>query len=420
MRIRILTLLLALAMLVTAFVGCGGDDDVVNVSIDGSYDIVYSDGDPYAEKAAYLLCAAVRDLIGERLNVLSDKDYDAEAAEGRVICVGDTALLEEQPALDNKTFVFTATANGIVLRAVDPIALYLAAQEIVSYLETAGSATVTEEGLTVDRALCNRLNALPVDREDLLTVMSQNVRCADDGGQNNIVDRKKRLKQLVEDYSPDLLGTQEVTKTWMGIFEEYFGEEYGMIGCSRDGENATSGEWNTILYKKSRFDLVSSGTFWLTDTPDKPSFTDDALCRRICTWAILKDKVANREIMFCNTHLDHSNDTVRGAQAEILMDFIEDYVGTYPIFLTGDFNTTYGKEPYLEVTKTLVDSHRQAAVDVSDVKGTFHNYGTPGKEIDFCFYTGQLASAVAYRILSDDYDGFVSDHYGVISYFRYK
>ena len=419
MRTRVSALVLALLLAVSLFSGCGGGDGAVETYIDGSYQIVYAKDDPYAEKAAFLLCATLRTLIGERLTVLSDDGYDPEEAEGGVICVGDTALVAP-PALDGRDYVFASTADGILLHAKDPLSLYLAAYRITDRLETAGGATVTENGLLVDRTLCNQLNALSLGRDEMISVMSQNVRCADDGGKNDIDDRSPRLEQLIADYSPDLLGTQEVTKRWMGIFEESFGTEYGMVGCSRDGVTASSGEWNTILYKKSRFDLISSDTFWLTDTPDIPSMTDDALCRRICTWAILKDKIADREILFCNTHLDHSNDTVRDAQAKILMDFIDDHVGRYPIFLTGDFNTTYGKAPYLTVTKTLQDSHKQAEVDVSEVKGTFHDYGKPGNEIDFCFYTGHKADPVSYRILSDDYDGFVSDHYGVIAHFQYK
>jgi len=84
-----------------------------------------------------------------------------------------------------------------------------------------------------------------------------------------------------------------------------------MVGCSRDGEGKESGEWNTILYRKERFDLVSSGTFWLTDTPNTISKLEGITYNRICTWAVLKDKVANIEIMLCNTHLDHQSDEAR-------------------------------------------------------------------------------------------------------------
>ena len=302
---------------------------------------------------------------------------------------------------------------------VSPLTLYLACRAVGEHWVTEEYGLVGEGELAMSKKICKKLNELTVGGDEMLSVMTQNVRCADDGIGKNVDDRKVRLKQLVEDYSPDLLGTQEVTKKWVGILEEYFGAEYGMLGHSRDGETATTGEWNMILYKKDRFDLVESGTFWLTDTPDTLSMTEGAKCYRICTWAILYDKVAAREILFCNTHLDHSNDTVRGEQAVRLMNFIEQYKGQYPIFLTGDFNTTPGKVPYNTVTAALADTHKKAA-NASEVSGTFHNYLKPEKEIDFCFFDDALAEALVYRIQSDDYKGYVSDHYGVIGYYQYK
>jgi endonuclease/exonuclease/phosphatase family metal-dependent hydrolase len=415
-----LALLLALLFAVSVFSGCGGADGTVDTYIDGSYQIVYEEGDPYAEKAAFLFCATLRTLIGERLSVLADGSYDPDEAQGGAFYIGDTDLLSDLPALDGKDFVFASTADGIVLRAKDPFSLYLAACCITDRLETAGGATVNENGLLVDRTLCTQLNALSVNRDEMISVMSQNVRCADDGGKNDIDDRSPRLEQLIADYRPDLLGTQEVTKRWMGIFEESFGEEYGMIGCSRDGVTVASGEWNTILYKKSRFDLVEGGTFWLSATPYKVSEVYGSLCKRICTWALLLDKLTGEKVFFANTHLDHSNDNVREKQAKYLMDQLASYMSEYPTFLTGDFNTSNKNAPYKTITDKMSDAHKAAIVDESTVKGTYHNYGaqTPA-EIDFCFYNDRSV-ALSYRILSDSYSGYVSDHYGLITHFAVK
>ena len=413
MRCRICCLLLTLVLLIPMAVGCQKH------VIDGEYQIVYADDDLYAPFAAKELAKRLGSVLDKTPAVISATRYDAETATGKTVFVGDTGLVSDLDELGERSFLVELADEGIVIRGKDPLTLFLACK-------TVGESWVTEEyglsdgELMLNQKICKKLNDLTVSTDTMLSVMSQNVRCVDDGIGKNIADRKVRLKQLIADYSPDLLGTQEVTKKWMDIFEEYFGAEYGMVGCSRDGENAQSGEWNTILYKKARFDLVDSGTFWLTDTPDTVSAVEGAKCNRICTWAILKDKVADIEILFCNTHLDHSDDTVRGAQATYLMNFIKRYEGQYPIFLTGDFNTTAGKKPYTTVTATLADTHKKAEADASEVKGTFHDYLKPTHEIDFCFFDDDKAKAVAYRIQSDDYKGFVSDHYGVIGYFQYK
>ena len=102
------------------------------------------------------------------------------------------------------------------------------------------------------------------------------------------------------------------------------------------------------------------------------------------------------------------------------MEFLADYATQYPMYLTGDFNTTSGKAPYNEVTDILKDAHKNAVLDTSTVKGTFHNYGskTPN-EIDFCFYN-DFSEPIIYRVLSETYGGYVSDHYGLITYFAAK
>ena len=53
---------------------------------------------------------------------------------------------------------------------------------------------------------------------------------------------------------------------------------------------------------------------------------EGALCLRICTWALLKDKLTGETVLFANTHLDHSNDEVRSAQMDILMDYLADRI----------------------------------------------------------------------------------------------
>ena len=337
MKKRICCLLLAVLLLLSA--ACGCQRTPREMAVDGSYVIVCDKADGYAFAAANLLCGALRSHLGERLEVQSDEEFDPESAQGHAIFVGESAHLSAKPALGANGFSISLTKDGIVILGEDALALYLAVSAISERWGVEnGCGAVTDAGLTLDRRSCETLNGIEIGRSELISVVSQNVRCADDGGKNDIDDRKVRLKQLIEDYSPDLIGTQEVTKRWLDILDDYFGDTYGSFGCSRDGEYATTGEWNVILYKKDRFEFVRGGNFWLTETPDQPSFTEDALCRRICTWAILKDKLTDKEILFCNTHLDHSNDTVRDAQAKILMEFINNRIGDYPVYLTGDFN----------------------------------------------------------------------------------
>lgn len=426
--LRALTLILALCLMLP-LVACGDPEVPPSeeppvpeqvVTFDESLTIIYAQSDgEYAKSAALLLREALRPVLGYRPETVTDRAFRGDVAANRVLLIGGVTLLDKSDEVLENGFTVALLENGAWLRAEDSLTLYMAAKMFAKQWPT--EAYGLKDGvLTLSNTMCKSLQAKDIGANTMISVMSQNIRCANDAGGNYISDRKGRFKQLMEAYQPDLLGTQETTAEWNRIFDEYFGGEYGMVGCSRDGKNATSGEWNTILYKKSRFELVESGNIWLTSTPNTPSFTEGALCRRICTWAIFTDKLTGEDIFFANTHLDHSNDTVRGEQAAYLMEFLSDYVDEYPMYLTGDFNTGNKNTPYKTITNQLNDAHKTAEVDASTVDGTFHNYGSMSPtEIDFCFHN-DMSQAVAYRVLSEKYNGYVSDHYGLIAYFTVK
>src|SRR5690606_9112160 len=64
-----------------------------------------------------------------------------------------------------------------------------------------------------------------------------------------------------------------------------------------------------ILYRTERFDLVGSGEFWLSPTPDEPSsigFSPPQV-PRLVVWARLFDKQSDAELVFVSTHFDNNS-----------------------------------------------------------------------------------------------------------------
>ena len=122
-----------------------------------------------------------------------------------------------------------------------------------------------------------------------------------------------------------------------------------------------------------------------------------------------------------NTHLDHGTDEVREQQMEILLNELSDLINRYPLILTGDFNAIPGSAAYNAATEKLVDARTDALENRSTIEYTFDSYGqkTSGKIIDYCFYTDK-ATATWYKVANDQFDGYVSDHYGVLSQFGIK
>ena len=83
--------------------------------------------------------------------------------------------------------------------------------------------------------------------------------------------------------------------------------------------------------------------------------------------------------------------------------------------MSGDFNFKPDSAPYQMATEVLMDSHDTAWKNLSTVDYTYHDYEREPEKtrLDHIFHNDS-ATPVRYEIISKLYDGFVSDHYGVI------
>jgi endonuclease/exonuclease/phosphatase family metal-dependent hydrolase len=168
--------------------------------------------------------------------------------------------------------------------------------------------------------------------------MSFNVRygTAPDG-KNGWSYRRPLVSQLILDNAPHVLGIQEGLRFQLddlsadlNIYEE--------VGCGRDdGKNA--GEHSSILYKKGVFDVLDTGTFWFSETPDLPGTCDwGNRVPRICTWVVLQEKKKQYGFYLYNLHLDHRSSKSRRKSVLLLIDRIIKRDHKFPVIITGDFN----------------------------------------------------------------------------------
>ena len=275
--------------------------------------------------------------------------------------------------------------------------------------------------LRISRAMIDRqLSDLSTAINGELRILTQNLRYCSDNGGNSINERATRFYQLVEEYQPDLIGTQECSLQWTDLLQQDLGDRYEYLGTPQQNRND---EWDdAILYRKDRFELKDGGTFWLSNTPDIPQsqLNYGELCR-ICTWALLADLETGETLLFSNTHLHHRRNEffqeVRTRQAEILFRYLrrgENKLMQYPGFLTGDFNGESDEPFYAQVTAYYEDSGIAAITNSSSVDYTFHDYGQEQLSYDYCFYSPGKVTVLDYRILDDQYDGYISDHYGIL------
>ena len=389
----------------------------VELTVDQSYRIVISaEATEMTRRAADQMAAAFKEKAGLELTVVTD----AEAPAEHELVLGQTNRLESDRVDDYALFI---NGESIHLDAENPTTLYYALTAVLDTWLTPDFGLTQAGAVTLKDSRLVDLNHLTHEFSNSIRVMTQNMRDGDDPNGNTVQKRFDRFCLLLADYQPDIIGTQEHSNSWYirfnRLFEGMTGEEdiplYALVGESMNGYGATGGARNAIMYRVDRFDLVETGTFWLSETPDISSTMGHGVAKRTCTWALLKDKRTDTTILAVNTHLDHTSEDIRLRQIQVILDYLAANVGDYPLFFTGDFNASSRSSSYGLVSETLTDARETAGVNLSTVSGTFHNYheGGFGSVIDHVFYNDK-ATPVTYEIVSKSYGGFVSDHYGVL------
>ena len=251
----------------------------------------------------------------------------------------------------------------------------------------------------------------PVD----LNVMTFNIRYDNpEDSLNNWQYRKDVAAEIIKMHDIDLLGTQEVLVNQLNDLKERL-PEYQAIGVGRE-DGKEKGEYSAVFYKKSRFEEIESGWFWLSETPEVAGSKGwDGACERIATWAILKEKESNKKVFFINTHLDHVGKIARQEGVTLLLNRAKESGKGLPVIITGDFNARPDSEVYKQVTESgqLIDS-RLIATNVSGTSGTFHAFGKIPVEkqdfIDYIFLTKDF-EVHSYEVLPEKLnDIYVSDH----------
>lgn len=207
--------------------------------------------------------------------------------------------------------------------------------------------------------------------------------------------RKDTVATFILENDLDIVGMQEVLHSQMEDLKVRL-PEYEAVGVGRD-DGKQKGEYSPLFFKKDRFEVMDSNTFWLSQYPDSVGFVGwDGACCRIATWAKLKDKATGKVFMAVNTHFDHVGVEAQKNGALLIIDKIKEIVGDQPAVLTGDFNVTDESEAYNTIVSNefvLKDAHK-IAKNVEGVNHTYHGFGripaAKCSKIDFIFVTPQI------------------------------
>ncbi len=266
---------------------------------------------------------------------------------------------------------------------------------------------------------------------DDMRVMSFNISCdygAD--GENNWEFRRETLLDVIREDDPDLLGVQEAVPGQMDDLNASL-SGYRSFGVGRD-DGVRAGEHMAIFYKKDAFDLLDWGTFWLSETPDKPGKGWDAMCCRSVTWGKFRRKESGETFCFANTHLDHVGTTARAESAKLILRRLSRIAGKdEPFFISGDFNVSDKDGVYATMTKGiddvpgLYDSNKIAKEREIAQEYTFHNWDQvdpkDGSVIDYIFVNDKV-DVKKFKIDPVRHsDGrFASDHVSIVATISFR
>ena len=249
-----------------------------------------------------------------------------------------------------------------------------------------------------------------------LKVMSYNIRLSTDkDGTNAWKYRCPATLEMIKDQKPDVFGIQEALPDQVRFLEEWV-DDYDYVGVGRE-DGKKEGEHMAIFWNKKTVKLMKWGTFWLSETPEKPSMGWDAACCRTATWALMKDKRTGERFYFVNTHLDHVGVEARKNGLKLIVERIAEINPEgYPMVLTGDFNMK-PSAPELKDLDACMKSARKVAL-TTDSHQTFNDWGKAKSDmiIDYIYISG-FSSCLEYQTVTKKYNDrkFISDHYPIFA-----
>lgn len=267
---------------------------------------------------------------------------------------------------------------------------------------------------------------------EAIRVGSYNIRyngetCADRGTVNDWARRKTDVVELLRRLDLDIFGLQEVCPDQAADLRAGL-PDFEFVGEHREADRK-SGEASPVAYRRDRFKLVRSGTFWLSETPETPgSKSWNSRCPRVCSFVILEELNSGKRICFANTHTDHISAEARERGMRLIIDRMRAFAPGATVVFTGDHNCRHADAPAVMARGFLADARDVAEKRDPGPSNTFQGFGryadgpvdADGKRyddyrIDYIYVTAgtRVYDFVTHGDRRPGTDLYPSDHYPV-------
>lgn len=194
-------------------------------------------------------------------------------------------------------------------------------------------------------------------------------------GPNSWAERGLRNVSVILGQAPDVIGFQEAQAGNLHTYREsLFGYDHVPGNCY--GNNPPN-EHTAIFWKSDRFDLVDSGEFWFSPTPDAPSTGWGVAYPMGATWVTLRERLTAKEFVFLNTHFEDGPDGAesRRESARLIVARMKAMAGVrLAVILAGDFNYNPGGEAHAIFRSAGYVDTFLAAGHQDGQESTYHGY----------------------------------------------
>jgi endonuclease/exonuclease/phosphatase family metal-dependent hydrolase len=250
-----------------------------------------------------------------------------------------------------------------------------------------------------------------------MRVMTCNIRySAAPDGDNSWPHRKALCIDVIRSRAPDIICCQEVMRDQLAELKAAFAD-FDWTGTTRDAGSRDVP--NPIFYRREAFARVSTGGYWLSETPHVPGSSSWASADvRLANWIRLEERATGIELRVVNTHLDHVSQPARENQARLIAEDADAFPDEYPQLLAGDMNCDGSNQAIRTLIEAGWRDTYEAVHGMADPGHTFHEFRGAAHvaeigRIDWIFVRGS-ARAIEAELVTDSRAGrFPSDHYFV-------
>jgi endonuclease/exonuclease/phosphatase family metal-dependent hydrolase len=236
--------------------------------------------------------------------------------------------------------------------------------------------------------------------------------------------RREACLNLIRDHHPNLVCMQEVGRGQSDDFMQAF-PGFGVFGYDDPYVDRRPVRFqnikNVILYARDRYEIVTGGQYWLTQTPLIAGSHPPGELPRHVTWVRLRDRSTGRQFRVLDTHWALKQ-PIRLQEAPIIAADTQVYAADFPQLLCGDFNSNSTsdeqrilqdagwKDTYVAIHAGDGESTSRPAAATKPAATHATTQPAPHHRIDYIYYRGAIRPTAAKIFRSPDHNRPASDH----------